>query len=122
MAFPSNRTVQEEGDLPVRTLKSGDIVVLPRGNSYILRDTVHSPIWPFIELRTRELDAVGNKTRIASGCYQFVDFNKKPVFSVLPPIIHLHREDYQSIQELDLLVRLFITEAAYEGASQPAIL
>src|SRR5256885_4600103 len=33
----------EEGDLPVRTFQSGDIVVLPRGTRYMLRDKVHSP-------------------------------------------------------------------------------
>src|SRR5205085_10803988 len=65
---------------------------------------------------------VGNTTRIASGCYRFVDSSKKPVFSVLPAIIHLRKEDYQPMQELDLLVRLFLAEAAHEGSSQTAIL
>jgi len=51
-----------------------------------------------------------------------VNISKKPVFSVLPPIIHLRTEDYQPISELDLLVRLFLAEAAHEGSSQAAIL
>src|SRR5260370_8742107 len=40
----------EEGDPPVRTLQSGDIVVLPRRTRYILRDTMHSPVLLFTEL------------------------------------------------------------------------
>jgi AraC-like DNA-binding protein len=109
----------EEGDLPVRTLQSGDIVVLPRGTRYMLRDTVHSPTRPFTELtelQTQRQGAVGTMTRIASGCYRFVDISKKPVFSVLPPLIHLRKEDYQPMQELDLLVRLFATQTL-ESAS-----
>ena len=88
-------------------------------------DKVHSPTRPFTELtelQTQRQGAVGNMTRIASGCYRFVDISKKPVFSVLPPLIHLRKEDYQPMQELDLLVRLFLAEAAQEGTSQPAIL
>jgi len=115
----------EEGDPPVRTLQSGDIVVLPRRTRYILRDKMHSPVLLFTELtelQTQRQGAVGNTTRIASGCYQFVNSSKKPVFSVLPPLIHLRTEDYQPIPELDLLVRLFLAEAAHEGSSQAAIL
>src|SRR6266705_3188726 len=115
----------EEGDPPVRTLQSGDIVVLPRRTRYILRDKMHSPVLLFTELtelQTQRQGAVGNTTRIAKGCYQFVNISKKPVFSVLPPIIHLRKEDYQPIPELDLLVRLFLAEAAHEGSSQAAIL
>ena len=40
----------EEGDPPVRTLQSGDIVVLPRRTRYILRDKMHSPVLLFTEL------------------------------------------------------------------------
>ena len=115
----------EEGDPPVRTLQSGDIVVLPRRTRYILRDKMHSPVLLFTELtelQTQRQGAVGNTTRIASGCYRFVNISKKPVFSVLPPLIHLRNEDYQPIAELDLLVRLFLAEAAHEGSSQAAIL
>jgi len=115
----------EEGDPPVRTLQSGDIVVLPRRTRYILRDTMHSPVLLFTELtelQTQRQGAVGKTTRIAKGCYQFVNSSKKPVFSVLPPLIHLRNEDYQPIPELDLLVRLFLAEAAHEGSSQAAIL
>src|SRR2546423_13009070 len=114
----------EEGDPPIRTLQSGDIVVLPRRTRYILRDKMHSPVLLFTELtelQTHRQGAVGKTTRIASGCYRFVDSSKKPVFSVLPPLIHLRTEDYQPIPELDLLVRLFLAEAANEGSSQAAI-
>jgi hypothetical protein len=115
----------EEGDPPVRTLHSGDIVVLPRSTRYMLRDTRHSPVLLFTELtelQTQRPGALGKTTRIAKGCYQFVNSSKKPVFSVLPPLIHLRQEDYQPIAELDLLVRLFLAEAAHQGSSQAAIL
>ncbi len=113
----------EQADPPVRPLQSGDIVVLPQKTGYILRDRMHSPIRPFTELKkTQGQGAVGTTTRFASGCYRFVDSSKKPVLSVLPPLIHLHQEDYQSIPELDLLMRLFLAEAAHEGSSQAAIL
>src|SRR6266849_10239504 len=88
----------EEGDPPVRTLQSGDIVVLPRSTRYMLRDTRHSPVLLFTELtelQTQRQGALGKTTRIAKGCYQFVDSSKKPVFSVLPPLTHLRTEDYQ---------------------------
>lgn len=112
----------EEGDPPRRFLQSGDIIVLPRGNRYSLRDQTHSPIRPFTELQTQGQEGGGSRTRIASGCYRFVDSSKKPVFSMLPPLIHLRKGDYQPISEVDLLVRLFLVEAAQEHASRPAIL
>ena len=101
----------EEGDPPVRTLQSGDIVVLPRRTRFILRDTMHSPVLLFTELtelQTQRQGAVGNTARIASGCYRFVNISKKPVFSVLPPIIHLRKEDYQPMQELDSTRSFFV--------------
>src|SRR5438876_12152934 len=61
----------EEGDPPVRTLQSGDIVVLPRRTRYILRDTIHSPVRLFTELTkllTKRQGAVCYTTRITSGC------------------------------------------------------
>jgi len=111
-----------DGQQPAHMLQSGDIVVLPRGDDYILRDTLHTPILPPGDLQTRPQKANGEKTTIASGCYQFTDVGKHPIFSMLPRIIHLRADDHQSTPELELVVRLFIVEAAQEGACKPAIL
>jgi AraC-like DNA-binding protein len=107
---------------PVYMLQSGDIVVLPGGDDYVLHDTLHTPILPLADLETRPQKASGEKSTIASGCYQFVDVSKHPIFSMLPRIIHLRADDHQSAPELDLVIRLFIAEAAQEGACKPAIL
>lgn len=112
----------EEANLPVRALQSGDIVMLPRGNHYILRDQIHSPVRPFMELKAQRQTAFGPRTRIAKGCYRFVGSRSMPIFSVLPPLIHLRQQDYQSIPELDLIVHLFLIEASHENTSQPVIL
>lgn len=116
--------LQVEGGNPsVCSLQSGDLVVMPQRTRFILRDTMYSPILPFTELKKIQgQGAVGKTTRIASGCYRVVDNNKLPILSVLPPLIHLHQEDYQSTPEMDLLMRLFLAEAAHEDASQPSVL
>jgi AraC-like DNA-binding protein len=112
----------EEADPPVHQLQSGDIVVLPRGETYILRNKEHSSIGPFTELLARAHDASSTTTRLIGGCYQLTDSAKHPVFSVLPRIIHLRPQDYQPRQELDSLVHLFMAEAVQESTIQPVIL
>jgi AraC-like DNA-binding protein len=107
---------------PAHMLQSGDIVVLPRGDDYVLRDTLHTPILPLADLHTRPQKTGGAQTTIASGCYQFIDVGKHPIFSMLPRLIHLRANDHLSTPELELVVRLFIAEAAQQGACKPAIL
>src|SRR5438128_1941871 len=62
-----------DGQQPAHMLQSGDIVVLPRGDDYVLRDTLHTPIMPLANLQARSQEASGEKITIASGCYQFID-------------------------------------------------
>jgi AraC-like DNA-binding protein len=111
-----------DGQQPAHMLQSGDIVVLPRGDDYVLRDTLRTPIMPLADLHTRQQESSGEKTTIASGCYQFTDVGRHPIFSMLPRIIHLRAHDHQSTPELELVVQLFIVEAAQDGACKPAIL
>src|SRR5579884_1677457 len=88
-----------DGQQPAHMLQSGDIVVLPRGDDYVLRDTLYTPVLPLADLQTRPQKVNGEKTIIASGCYQFIDVSKHPIFSMLPRIIHLRAHDYQSTPE-----------------------
>lgn len=112
----------EEGEPLGRQLQSGDIVVLPRGETYVLRDQKHSPIWPLAELQGRVGDVGSPMTHFVGGCYRLADGARNLFFSVLPRIIHLRPQDYQTRPELEALVHLFQAEAAQARASQSAIL
>lgn len=112
----------EEADPLVRQLQSGDIVVLPRGEIYVLRDQKHSPIFSFSELKTRVHDASAPMTHLVGGCYRLADGARNLFFPILPRIIHLRSQDYQSRPELEALVRLFRAESMQASAAQSAIL
>jgi len=112
----------EGAELPARHLQVGDIVVLPRGHRYSVRDREHSPVVPWLVLQNQKSDMPGPRARFASGCYSFVDLSTRPVFAILPALIHLRQQDWQNIAELDLLVRLFLAEAAHEEAGRDTIL
>jgi AraC-like DNA-binding protein len=112
----------DEEEQPPCHLQAGDIVVLPRGHRYSMRDRRQSPVVPWLSFQKQEPGVLGPITRFASGCYSFVDHSTRPVFSMLPSLIHLRQQDWQAIPEIDLLVRLFLEEAAHEEVSRQAIL
>jgi AraC-like DNA-binding protein len=112
----------EGADPLVRQFQSGDIIVLPRGETYVLRDRKHSPILSFSELQARAHDVGAPMTYLVGGCYRLADGARNLFFPVLPRIIHLRPQDYPSRPEFEALVRLFQAEAAHASAAQSAIL
>jgi AraC-like DNA-binding protein len=112
----------EEADPLARQLQSGDIVVVPRSETYVLRDNKHSPIWSLSELQERAHDVGGPTTHFVGGCYRLADGARNLFFPVLPRIIHLRPQDYQSRPELQALMRLFREEATQASVSQSAVL
>lgn len=112
----------EEADPLDRQLQSGDIVVLPRGETYVLRDKKHSPIWSLSELQARTHDVGTPITHLVGGCYCTADGAGNLFFPILPRIIHLRPQDYQSRPEIEALVRLFQAESTQASAAQSAIL
>src|SRR5689334_9025295 len=87
----------DEEEQPPCHLQTGDIVVLPRGNRYSLRDREQSPVVPWLSFLKQEPGVLGPITRFASGCYSFVDHSTRPVFSMLPALIHLRQQDWQAV-------------------------
>ena len=112
----------EGADPLVRQFQSGDIIVLPRGETYVLRDQKHSPIWSLSALQARVHNAGAPMTLLVGGCYRLADGARNLFFPILPRIIHLRPQDYHSRPELEALVRLFQAESTQASAAQSAIL
>ena len=115
--------MDEEGIAP-QSLKSGDIIVLPWGSRYTLRDSWQTLIMRTIDVHTVPNDDVevgSQQTGFVIGCYHFTNGGRDTLNSVLPPLIHLRKEDYQPHQDLDLLMRLFTKQAMEKEAAQAAI-
>lgn len=113
--------IEGEGQPPCH-LQPGEMVIIPRGNRYSMRDREQSPVVPWLLFQKQASGVLGPTTRFASGCYSFVDRSIRPIFSMLPPLLHLSQQDWQTVPELDLLVRLFLAEAAHREANRDTIL
>lgn len=88
----------DEEEQPPCHLQAGDIVVLPQGNRYSLRDREQSPVVPWLSLQKQQPGVLGPRTRFASGCYSFVDLSTRPVFAMLPSLIHLRNRTGRSLR------------------------
>ena len=90
--------VQVTGATEELELVAGDYVVLPRGDTHIMRDSVASTIVDFFELAAHSAPdnkgvfragGSGTITKLICGGMQFDNGATDPLLAVLPPLIHV---------------------------------
>jgi AraC-like DNA-binding protein len=84
---------------PAVELAQGDVVMLPRGVRYVLRDASGSPAQPLDELICAAREAggcsfrtgggEGEEARLLSGCFRFEEELNNPLLRALPRAIHI---------------------------------
>jgi AraC-like DNA-binding protein len=114
---------------PVR-LSPGDFVLLPRGDSHIMRDAPGSHAVDLFKLvkehapDQRGAFCAGGRgpvTKMVCGGMQFENGPVEPLLAVLPPLIHVKASDQRGAAWLRLTVKNVVEELESERAGSEAV-
>jgi AraC-like DNA-binding protein len=112
-------------DKPV-LLTEGDLVILPHGHAHTMTDHPETPVTRLEDLVPKQpvgrdgifySEGQGTVTTLVCGGLQLEDHTTNPLFSILPPFLHLKGRHGQSNPWLQAIVQLVKAEAS---ANQPA--
>ncbi len=113
-------------DTPPVLLTEGDLVILPHGHAHTMTDHPGTPVTRLEELVPKqpvEKDGLYYSagqdvvTALVCGGLQLEDRATNPLFSLLPPVLHMKSQHGQSYPWLGAIVQLVKAEAS---ANQPA--
>ncbi|WP_280362513.1 AraC family transcriptional regulator [Nocardia wallacei] len=109
-------------EAPPLRLATGDFVLLPTGGGHALASTPDAPLTPYGQIapppgrRAIVLDGPGPRTRTVCGAYHYDDYGSHPLFTLLPPVVHLSAEQAAHRPELAATLTLLGAEV---GAERP---
>ena len=115
----------------VYDLNEGDFVLLPSGAPHIMRCTEDAPpvalddwmqMHPKSECGFVRIDGPGPTLCITGGFFSFVALKSNPMFDVLPPIIHLRRNDPHVQEWLEPTLRFIHAEIACRHQGSETVL
>ncbi|MGL4285759.1 MAG: AraC family transcriptional regulator [Phreatobacter sp.] len=101
-------------------LAAGDCFVIPCGLPYTLRDAATSPTVNCVDVVRQNVGGVvpigggGAGTTIISGWFVFDPQGARPLFDLLPPLLHI-RMDQERTELLQAALRLLAMETAQRG-------
>jgi AraC-like DNA-binding protein len=113
-------TVERTDTSPV-LLTEGDLVILPHGHAHTMTDHPQTPVTRLEELVPKppaEKDGLfysagqGAVTALVCGGLQLEDHTTNPLFSLLPPLLHMKGQHGQSHPWLGAIVQLVKAEAS----------
>ena len=110
------------GGEPV-AVERGDIVLMPFGDNHLLTDEPAGPTRPIGELTTHDDRGLGHlvvtgggaETSLICGTVEFDRGEAHPVFSMLPPLIHVRDTDGSMAPVVETLVGLIASEVDGSG-------
>ena len=120
----------DRGNAPI-ALTSGDLVVIPHGQSHSLRDSPRSPVVPVESLLNPErirqrLGLVygggGAMTRLVRGGLRYECRGYSPLLAALPPVIHVKGEDGRGVPWLAEVLRFIAEESAADRPGMPVVI
>ena len=108
---------------PARSVRAGDLVLVPRGSSHVLRDDPGSPVVPLLSLPTatgaglpRVVQAGdGARTEILCGTVDFGPAGRRWLVPLLPDAVVVSAADGPAAAFLDATLRLLEHEVALDG-------
>ncbi len=106
-------------------LSTGDVVAMPHGGGYALRDDPRTPLRPFAELRSHARADAGSRsgrTEFIPLCCELAGGRTNPVIRVLPPLIHFRGSDRGAARWLEPTLRLLATEVASSSPGREMVL
>ncbi len=110
----------EDMEEPV-LLNEGDLVILPHGHIHTMTDDPKSPVTKLEDLKPKqpvEQNGIfysmgqGAVTTLVCGGLQLEDYSTNPLYSILPPFIHLRSKDEYSVPWLQAIVELVRVETS----------
>lgn len=119
--------VQDQPE-PVR-LAAGDLVILPRGESHLVRDSPKSPV-KWLEHILSETPPVnghlkhgggGERSELLCGGFVVEKLTARPLLEALPTIVHLRGSGGRAPEWLVSLVRMIAVEMATSGPGSEAV-
>jgi AraC-like DNA-binding protein len=115
-------------DEPVR-LSAGDLVILPRGEAHVVRDSPKSPVqWldsiladtPPVNGRLNH-GGGGEHSELLCGGFAVDQLTGRPLLEALPTVVHLRGSEGRAPEWLVGLIRMIATEMASSGPGSEAV-
>ena len=99
-------------------LERGDVVVFPFGDNHLISDDLETPARLIADLTTVDgngmghlvVDGGGSATSLICGSLEFDKGDAHPVFSMLPPLIHVRDSDGRVSSVVEALIGLIADE------------
>lgn len=113
---------------PVR-LAAGDLVILPRGEGHVVRDSRNSPV-QWLDRILADTPPVnghlahgggGERTELLCGGFAVEKLTARPLIEALPTIVHLRGSGGRAPEWLVMLVRMIAVEMASTGPGSEAV-
>jgi AraC-like DNA-binding protein len=113
---------------PVR-INAGDLVILPRGEAHVVRDSLHSRVqWLDRILETTSLadgrltyGGGGERSELLCGGFAVEQLTGRPLLEVLPTVIHLRGSEGRAPEWLVGLIRMIAAEMASSRPGSEAV-
>lgn len=119
-------------------LVGGDLIVLPQGQRYTLRDSptktlprpLESPVLDFDTVLQTHADEAGVvrigsgglPTTLMYGYLQFEPLSENPILSALPPLIVIKGEDGQAVEWLNTTMQFMASEMASDRPGSQTVI
>lgn len=113
---------------PVR-LAAGDLVILPRGDGHVMKDSIDSPVlWlDRILAKTPPVDGRlshgggGERSELLCGGFVVEQLTARPLIEALPTVVHLRASGGHAPEWLAGLIRMISVEMASSGPGSEAV-
>lgn len=112
--------ISVEGSAETITLSAGSCYLLPRGNPFILRDSIETPLINFerllhlLEGRLLRIGGDGSYFEMIGGRFIFADNRTPPLLNILPILLHFKVGETE-LQALQATLQLLASESTEPG-------
>jgi AraC-like DNA-binding protein/mannose-6-phosphate isomerase-like protein (cupin superfamily) len=121
--------LEVEGQQGAIRISAGDLVILPRGEAHVVRDSPKSPV-QWLDTILTETPAVnghlnhgggGEHSELLCGGFAVDQLTGRPLLEALPTVVHLRGSEGRSPEWLVGLIRMIATEMASSGPGSEAV-
>lgn len=121
--------LEVEGRADQVRLNAGDLVILPRGEGHVVRDSPRSPV-QWLDRILEDTPAVdgklaygggGESSELLCGGFAIDQMTGRPLLEALPTVVHLRSSEGRAPEWLVGLMRMIATEMASSRAGSEAV-
>jgi AraC-like DNA-binding protein len=121
--------LEVDGHPELVRLLAGDLVILPRGQAHVVRDSRQSPVlWldriladtPPVAGRLRH-GGGGTRSELLCGGFTIDQLTARPLLEAIPTVVHLRGHEGRAPEWLSGLVRMIAIEMATGGPGSEAV-